>query len=135
MVPFSRFEAKTLLKLTGPIMLAQLTQTMMYFVDTVMAGRFSATDMAALAVASGLWLPVVLTLQGLLLALTPIVAQYYGSRQTEPVSHFTLQSLYLGMLLAGLLFMLMLFADIPINMLNMEPVLRDKTLQYLYYVS
>ncbi len=135
MVPFSRFEAKTLLKLTGPIMLAQLTQTMMYFVDTVMAGRFSATDMAALAVASGLWLPVVLTLQGLLLALTPIVAQYYGSKQTEPVSHFTLQSLYLGMLLAGLLFILMLFADIPINMLNMEPVLRDKTLQYLYYVS
>jgi multidrug resistance protein, MATE family len=89
MVPFSRFEAKTLLKLTGPIMLAQLTQTMMYFVDTVMAGRFSATDMAALAVASGLWLPVVLTMQGLLLALTPIVAQYFGSRQTEPVSHFT----------------------------------------------
>ncbi|KKO49939.1 multidrug transporter MatE [Arsukibacterium sp. MJ3] len=135
MVPFSRFEAKTLLKLTGPIMLAQLTQTMMYFVDTVMAGRFSANDMAALAVASGLWLPIVLTLQGLLLALTPIVAQYYGSKQTEPVSHFTLQSLYLSMVLAAVLFVLMLFADRPINLLNMQPELRDKTLQYLYYVS
>ena len=55
MLPFSRFEARTILKLSGPIVLAQLTQTLMYFVDTVMAGRYSAVDMAAIAVASGLW--------------------------------------------------------------------------------
>ncbi|MBU2113377.1 MAG: MATE family efflux transporter, partial [Gammaproteobacteria bacterium] len=85
MLPFSRFEARTILKLSGPIVLAQLTQTLMYFVDTVMAGRYSAVDMAAIAVASGLWFPVVMTMQGLLLALTPIVAQYYGSKQVKPV--------------------------------------------------
>jgi Na+-driven multidrug efflux pump len=39
MLPFSCFEARTILKLSGPIVLAQLTQTLMYFVDTVMAGR------------------------------------------------------------------------------------------------
>lgn len=135
MLPFSRFEARTILKLSGPIVLAQLTQTLMYFVDTVMAGRYSAMDMAAIAVASGLWLPVVLTMQGLLLALTPIIAQFYGSKQTKPVSHFTLQGLYLGFMLAAILFVLMLFADIPLAKLSMEPALRDKTLEYLYYVS
>lgn len=135
MLPFSRFEARTLLKLSGPIVLAQLTQTMMYFVDTVMAGRYSANDMAAIAVASGLWLPIVLTLQGLLLALTPIIAQFYGSKQTKPVTHFTLQGLYLGFFLAALLFVLMLFADTPMARLNMAPELRDTALQYLYYVS
>ncbi|GGW70696.1 MATE family efflux transporter [Alishewanella tabrizica] len=135
MLPFSRFEARTILKLSGPIVLAQLTQTLMYFVDTVMAGRYSAMDMAAIAVASGLWLPVVLTMQGLLLALTPIIAQFFGSKQTQHVSHFTLQGLYLGLLLAGVLFVVMLFADIPLAKLNMEPALRDTTLQYLYYVS
>jgi MATE family multidrug resistance protein len=135
MLPFSRFEARTILKLSGPIVLAQLTQTLMYFVDTVMAGRVSATDMAAIAVASGLWLPVVLTLQGLLLALTPIVAQFYGSKQTKPVSHYTLQAMYLALLMAGALFGVMLFAEIPLNYLNMEPELRQKTLDYLFYVS
>ena len=89
MLPFSRFEARTILKLSGPIVLAQLTQTLMYFVDTVMAGRYSAVDMAAIAVASGLWFPVVMTLQGLLLALTPIVAQFYGSKQTVKVFSYT----------------------------------------------
>lgn len=135
MLPFSRFEARTILKLSGPIVLAQLTQTLMYFVDTVMAGRYSAMDMAAIAVASGLWLPVVLTMQGLLLALTPIIAQFFGSKQTQHVSHFTLQALYLGLLLAGVLFVVMLFADIPLAKLNMDPALRDTTLDYLYYVS
>lgn len=135
MLPFSRFEARTILKLSGPIVLAQLTQTLMYFVDTVMAGRYSAMDMAAIAVASGLWLPVVLTMQGLLLALTPIIAQFYGSKQTKPVSHFTLQGLYLGFMLAAILFVVMLFADIPLAKLNMEQALREKTLEYLYYVS
>jgi len=135
MLPFSRFEARTILKLSGPIVLAQLTQTLMYFVDTVMAGRVSATDMAAIAVASGLWLPVVLTMQGLLLALTPIVAQYYGSKQTKPISHYTLQALYLAFIMAALLFVLMLFADIPLSRLNMDPLLREKTLDYLFYVS
>lgn len=135
MLPFSRFEARTILKLSGPIVLAQLTQTLMYFVDTVMAGRYSAVDMAAIAVASGLWFPVVMTLQGLLLALTPIVAQYYGSKQQKPVTHFTVQAMYLAMVLAALLFVLMLYVQHPIDLLQMDATLREKTLDYLYYVS
>jgi multidrug resistance protein, MATE family len=135
MLPFSRFEARTLLKLCGPIVLAQLTQTLMYFVDTVMAGRYSAVDMAAIAVASGLWFPVVMTLQGLLLALTPIVAQYYGSKQTKPVTHFTLQAMYLALALSAMCFVLMMYVYIPIDLLNMDEVLRQKTLDYLFYVS
>jgi MATE family multidrug resistance protein len=135
MLPFSRFEARTILKLSGPIVLAQLTQTLMYFVDTVMAGRYSAVDMAAIAVASGLWFPVVMTMQGLLLALTPIVAQYYGSKQTKPVTHFTMQAMYLAMALAAALFIVMLYVHVPIDLLNMDETLRQKSLDYLYYVS
>jgi len=135
MLPFSRFEARTILKLSGPIVLAQLTQTLMYFVDTVMAGRYSAVDMAAIAVASGLWFPVVMTMQGLLLALTPIVAQYYGSNQTKPVTHFTVQAMYLAMALAAALFIVMLYVHVPIDLLNMDETLRQKSLDYLYYVS
>lgn len=135
MLPFSRFEARTILKLSGPIVLAQLTQTLMYFVDTVMAGRYSAVDMAAIAVASGLWFPVVMTMQGLLLALTPIVAQYYGSKQTKPVTHFTVQAMYLAMALAAAMFALMLYVHVPIDLLNMDETLRQKSLDYLYYVS
>lgn len=39
-------EARQLLALAIPVILAQVAQTAMGFVDTVMAGGYSATDMA-----------------------------------------------------------------------------------------
>lgn len=43
-------EARQLLALAIPVILAQVAQTAMGFVDTVMAGGYSATDMAAVAI-------------------------------------------------------------------------------------
>jgi MATE family multidrug resistance protein len=71
-------EARQLLALAIPVILAQVAQTAMGFVDTVMAGGYSATDMAAVAIGTSIWLPAILFGHGLLLALTP-VAQLNGS--------------------------------------------------------
>lgn len=43
-------ESKKLARLTGPILIAQLTQVLMSVVDTLMAGRVSSTDLAAVSV-------------------------------------------------------------------------------------
>ncbi|WP_278361269.1 MATE family efflux transporter, partial [Idiomarina abyssalis] len=43
-------ECRKLAKLTGPILVAQLTQMLMSVVDTVMAGRKGALDLAAVSV-------------------------------------------------------------------------------------
>ena len=67
-------EARQLLVLAIPVILAQVAQTAMGFVDTIMAGDVSATDMAAVAVGTSIWLPTILLGHGLLLALTPPVA-------------------------------------------------------------
>jgi MATE family multidrug resistance protein len=72
-------EARQLLALAIPVILAQVAQTAMGFVDTVMAGGYSATDMAAVAIGTSIWLPAILFGHGLLLALTPVVAQLNGS--------------------------------------------------------
>ena len=135
MLPFSRFEAKTILKLSGPIMLAQLTQTMMFVIDTIMAGRVSALDMAAIAVASAIWLPIILTLQGLLLALTPIISQLYGANNHKAIPHNALQGFYLAMVLATLIVIAMQYINLPLQYLSMEENLRAKAVDYLVYVS
>lgn len=49
-------EARQLLALAIPVILAQVAQTAMGFVDTVMAGGYSATDMAAVAIGTSIWL-------------------------------------------------------------------------------
>ncbi|MCP3896984.1 MATE family efflux transporter, partial [Moraxella sp.] len=50
-------EARVLLALAIPVILAQVAQTSMGVVDTIMAGGVSATDMAAVAVGTSIWLP------------------------------------------------------------------------------
>ena len=73
------FQVKRLVQLALPIFIAQVTQTMMGFIDTVMAGRVSALDMAAVAIGTSLWIPALLFVQGLLLAFTPVFAHYHGA--------------------------------------------------------
>lgn len=80
-------EARQLLALAIPVILAQVAQTAMGFVDTVMAGGYSATDMAAVAIGTSIWLPAILFGHGLLLALTPVIAQLNGSGRRERIAH------------------------------------------------
>ena len=78
--------SKNLMKLAYPILIAQLIQNLMGFADTVMAGRVSATDMAAVAVASSVWLPLILTIYGLVMALATIVSQLAGAQKFNQVA-------------------------------------------------
>lgn len=52
-------KARQLLALAIPVIVAQVAQTAMGFVDTVMAGGYSATDVAAVAIGTSIWLPAI----------------------------------------------------------------------------
>lgn len=80
-------EMKTQLTLAVPALLAQIAMISMGFVDMVMTGRVGAVDMAAVALAGSLWVPLVLFGQGLLLAVTPCVAQLRGAGSMRSGEH------------------------------------------------
>ena len=80
-------EMKTQLALAVPALLAQIAMISMGFVDMVMTGRVGAVDMAAVALAGSLWVPLVLFGQGLLLAVTPCVAQLRGAGSMRSGEH------------------------------------------------
>jgi MATE family multidrug resistance protein len=90
---------KSLMKLAYPILIAQLIQNLMGFADTVMAGRVSATDMAAVAVASSIWLPLILTIYGVIMALAPIVSQLAGAKQHNEIAKATYQTAWIALAL------------------------------------
>lgn len=72
----------------------------MNFVDTVMAGRLSALDLAAVAVGSSILLPFLVFGLGTLMAVNPIVAQNYGSRRFEQIGSNARQTLWLSQIIA-----------------------------------
>lgn len=50
-------EWRTLARLGGPILIAQVAQMANGVIDTVMAGHASAEDLAAVGIGSSLWMP------------------------------------------------------------------------------
>jgi MATE family multidrug resistance protein len=92
-------EFKILMRLSLPLILAQLAQSSMGFVDTLMAGRVGATDLAAVAVGSSIWFPVFILLLGILNALTPSVSHAYGQKDNATIRALIPQGLYLGITL------------------------------------
>ncbi|AXF75951.1 MATE family efflux transporter [Erwinia tracheiphila] len=125
-------EARQLLALAIPIILAQVAQTAMGFVDTVMAGAVSATDMAAVAVGTSIWLPAILLGHGLLIALTPVIAQYNGSGRRDHIAYRIRQAYWLALFSALLIMIVLYNAGFIIRaMHNIDPRLADKAVGYL----
>lgn len=89
-----------MLIILGPILVTQIALQLMTFADTVMSGRFAPVDLAGVAIGSSLWLPVHTGLGGILLAVTPIVAQHFGAGRKGEISRTVLQGVYLASALA-----------------------------------
>ncbi|WP_448885729.1 MdtK family multidrug efflux MATE transporter [Enterobacter hormaechei] len=125
-------EARQLLALAIPVIVAQVAQTAMGFVDTVMAGGYSATDMAAVAIGTSIWLPAILFGHGLLLALTPVIAQLNGSGRRDRVAHQVRQGFWLAGGVSVLIMIVLWNAGYIIRaMHNIDPALADKAVGYL----
>lgn len=125
-------EARQLLALAIPVILAQVAQTAMGFVDTIMAGSVSATDMAAVAVGTSIWLPAILFGHGLILALTPVVAQLNGSGRRERIAAQVRQAYWLAAMVSVLIMIVLWNAGYMIHaMHDIDPALADKAVGYL----
>ncbi|MEE3650371.1 MULTISPECIES: MATE family efflux transporter [unclassified Brenneria] len=128
-----RSEARNLLALAVPVIIAQVSQTSMGVVDTIMAGAYSATDMAAVAVGTSIWLPAILFGHGLLLALTPVVAQLNGAGRRERIAHQVQQSFFLALLVSLLIMLALYQGEYVINLMNDgSPELAKKAIGYLH---
>jgi MATE family multidrug resistance protein len=128
-------EFYSLLKLATPIIIAQLANTSMGFVDTVMAGRVSPRDLAAVALGNSIWVPVFLLMTGILLATTPKVAQRFGAGEQESIGPLVRQALWLALAVGGSAAVLLWNAEIILTQMNVDPGLIEPAMGYLRGVA
>ena len=134
---FNNFQAntKSIMKLAYPILIAQLIQNLMGFFDTVMAGRVSSIDMAAVAVANSIWLPLILTVYGLIMALAAIVSQLAGAKKYIDITDETYQTAWIALTLGcSLIVLYYLLAPLFFNSMEMEIQLKTLMFDYLRYI-
>ncbi|HEX4896213.1 MAG TPA: MATE family efflux transporter [Solimonas sp.] len=135
--PAFRREARANLALALPLVAAQISFVSMGTVDTLVAGRMGAAELAAVAVGANLWFLFFVLFMGLFMACSPIVAQGVGAGRPAPaLGAFVRGALGLA-LLAGLVWMLALRLAIEpaLDLLDLEATTRAYAAEYLRVVS
>lgn len=128
-------EVRALLALAGPIIVAQLANTAMGFVDTLMAGRVSARDLAAVALGNSIWIPVLLLMNGILLATTAKVARKVGAGSYALIGPLVRQALWLGLAIGLIAMALLLSARPVLQLMGVEVALGEVAMGYLQAVA
>jgi MATE family multidrug resistance protein len=107
----------------------------MGFVDTVMAGAVSATDMAAVAIANSIWFPVLMLLIGILMAITPIVAQLYGAKKQNQIAQVVQQGIWFVLIIFLPMMALLYYSPMILGFMHVEDRLAELTTGYLRVIS
>lgn len=115
-----RGDIRSLLKLAVPVVVVQVGLMFMGVVDTLMVGRVSAVDLAAVAMANLYFYGIAIFGVGLLMSLDPIVAQAIGAGDEDAVARGIQRGVVLALALSIVTSALLLFAE-PVLVLFRQP--------------
>ncbi len=107
--------ATALLKTAVPLIIAQLAQQGVVFIDTLMAGRLGEAALASIGLGGAVFGYALLVCSGVIVAVSPLVSQAQGAGKSEEAGKAARHGLLLALLLG-----------LPMTILfwNAEPLLR-----------
>lgn len=95
-------DLSTIVRHASTVLVGLLAVMAFGITDTIVAGRHAEASLAALSVASAIFISVSVGLMGVLQALLPLWAELRGAQHHQRIGASFRQSLYLGLLVAGL---------------------------------
>ena len=128
-------ERATIMRHAGTVMVGQLAVMAFSVTDTLVAGHFADTALAALAVAAATYVTVHISLMGILQALLPVWAELHGARRYAEVGRSVRQALYLCAITAGLGMWALLHPDGLLRWTEVPLDLQSDVRSYLHIVA
>lgn len=122
---------RELIRLAWPVFVAQIAIIANGMIDTVMAGRLSPQDLAAIGIGSSIFASVFITLTGVLLAVTPAVAHLYGAGRQGEVGEEVRQSAWLALGLVLVVELLLLSPEPLLAISQLTPDMESRVRDYL----
>ena len=124
-----------LIKLSIPMLISSLSNTLMNSIDTIMANQAGTLELAGVALGSSLWYPVILFFTGILMSLTPILSTYYGAKEYKKMPTTLHQGLYIS-LFSSIIVIIILNNTLPFLLLfNIDYDIAYIASEYLYFLS
>ena len=122
---------RELLRLAWPVLIAQLAMMANAVIDTAMAGRLSAVDLAAVGVAASIAATVLMSLISVLLAMPPLIAHLYGAGRRAEIGRELHQGIWISLVLALLAILLLRYPEPFIAISRLQPEVEAKVRAYL----
>lgn len=124
------------LRILIPILITQVTMSLMTFFDTMMSGHASPADLAGAAIGASLWIPVQTGLSGILMGITPIVSQLVGGGQRDKVGYHVVQALWLSIAVSLAVLIIGALTITPLlNTMSLEPKVHHVAHYFLVAIS
>jgi multidrug resistance protein, MATE family len=127
-----REDIPALLKLAGPLLVGQLAVIAFGVLDTAMTARYSADDLAALAMASAIYISVYVGLTGVVSALAPIAGQLFGAKRYDEIGEEVRQAIWLAILLSLFGALVLWNADLILDISQVSPEIHAKASLYMH---
>ncbi len=118
--------------LAAPVLVGQLAVIAFGTIDTIMAGRASAIDLAAVGLGGSIYITVYISLMGVLQALAPIAGQLHGAGRSAEIGDEVRQAAWLGLALAVPGMLLLAFPGPLLAFAHAPPELVEKASYYLH---
>ena len=128
-------ETSTLFRLALPLMGTQIAQMGMGMLDTIMAGRYSAVDLAGVALGSSILWPLMLLVMGLIQAVTPTVSQLNGAKNYKEIGEVIRQGLWIAIAGGLLISVILNQVGFVYALLDVDPKARPISIAYLQMTS
>ena len=126
-----REDIPALLKLAGPLLIGQLAVIAFGVLDTAMTARYSEEDLAALAMASAIFISIYVGLTGVVSALAPIAGQLFGAKRLDEIGEEVRQATWLALGLTVLGCFVLLNADYLLAISRVTADIEGKARLYL----
>jgi len=126
-----REDVPAILKLATPILVGQLAVIAFGVLDTAMTARYSAEDLAALAMASAIFISIYVGLTGIVSALAPIAGQLFGAKRLNEIGEEVRQATWLAIALSILGCLVLLNADHLLDLAHASAEIHAKANLYL----
>ncbi len=129
------FEARTIIRHAGTVLIGQLAVMSFGIADTLIAGRYDASALAALSVGSSIYISIYVALNGLMQALLPVWSELRGAGQKVALGQSVRQALYLCASVIVLGSMALLYPDPWLNATQVPEVLQADVRAYLQVLA
>jgi MATE family multidrug resistance protein len=119
----------------GSILLGQLATIGFGVADTLMAGRASPEDLAALSIGAALYICIFIGLTGVVQALIPLVGHHRGSEAPIQVGQVFQQGVWLAVFLSLPGMALLFFPGPLLALTDVAPEVAQRTRDYLHWLG